>query len=432
MGASKSTPKAGKSTPKAGQAKDLAKGKAPGTHTPLPEDLEPYQGPAQECLLVTVPVHMTNHLGLGISAGNTAVTSNVDNYYSTIAGYLQQGYILNTFYRVPGSASWTGEFGKSEVPFEAIYSRPVGATVTPDESRLLVEKSTMHLQHMRDGILSTSTPIETVADTSDIMNKIIHHSSMGGQLICIEMNGQVVTQGMSAAMSGISTGIGVDVLFEIPNQPTPEKYVYQIINVPIGVTVQMGFAPRPTVHCDWLGTLATYLNQGWKLVEIFLDQSGQWAAGGFSTAASLNSVWFFEKESSRLQDPTPVYKGAVIEYFHKVSAGIGGLTVKTDWSPVITEMGNRGWELACIQQTPEVYLVGIGDVEMKLMMFFQRKIVGGSSLMTVPPPAYPGPPPAYPGSPTSMNPPAQDSATSYPLKQPLETPYPPEKHDPSN
>ena len=411
MGASKSTPIAGQ-----------AKGKAPGAHTPLPEDVEPYQGSPLECLLVTVPVHMSSHFVSGFSAGKTAVTSNVDNYYPTIAGYLQQGYTLNTFYRVPGSSSMAG-FGAAQVPFEALYSRPVGVTVTPDGSRLLVEKSTMHLQHMRGGILSTSTPIGTVADTSDIMNKIIHHSSMGGRLICVEINGQVVTQGMSAAMSGISTGIGVDVLFEIPNQPTPAKYVYQIINVPIGVTVKVGFAPRPTVHCDWLGTLASYLNQGWKLVEIFLDQSQQRAAGGFSTAASLNSVWFFEKESSRLQDPTPVYQGAVIEYFHKVSMGFGGTSVKTDWSPVITEMGNRGWELACIQETPEAYQVGFGKVEMKLMMFFQRKIVGGSSMMMAPPPAYPGPP-------TSMNPPG--SAASYPSKQPSETPYHPEKHDPSN
>ncbi len=408
MGATKSTPAAGE-----------VKTKATGAHTPLPEDVQPYQGSPLDCLLVTIPVQMSSHFVSGVSAGNTAVTSNVDTYYPTIAGYLQQGYTLNTFYRVPGSSSMAG-FGQAKVPFEALYSRPVGVTASQDGSRLLVEKSTMHLQHFRGGILSTSMPLGTVADTSDIMNKILHHSSMGGRLICVEINGQVVTQGMSAAMSGISQGIGVDVLFEIPNQPMSAKYMYQVINVPIGVTVKMGLAPQATVHCDWLGTLAMHLNQGWKLVEIFLDQSQQ-QAGGFSTAASMNSVWFFEKEASRLQDPTPVHQGAVIEYFHKVSMGFGGTSVKTDWSPVIVEMGRRGWELACIQETPEARQIGFGKVEMKLIMFFQRKIVAGGEMVS---------PPPYPGPSAAANPPGQSSAAPYPPGQASEASYPPEKQAP--
>jgi hypothetical protein len=393
--------------------------KATGAHSPLPEDVQPYQGSPLECLLVSIPVQMKSHLVSGLSAGRTAMTSNVDAYYPTIAGYLQQGYNLNTFYRVPGSSSVSG-FGNAQIPFEALYSRPVGEMASQHGCRLLVEKSTMHLQHFRGGILSTSLPLGTVADTSDIMNKIIHHSSMGGRLICVEINLQVVTQGMSAAMSGISQGIGVDVLFEIPNEPTPAKYVYQVINVPIGVTVKMGFAPRPTVHCDWLGTLATYLNQGWKLVEIFFDQSQQ-RAGGFSTATSMNSVWFFEKECSRVQDPTPIYQGAVIEYFHKVSMGFAGTSVKTDWGPVIVEMGRRGWELACIQETPEVYQTSFGKIEMKLIMFFQRKIIGGVAMA----------PPPYPGLPSAAIPPAQSSEAPYPPGQPAEvSSNPPEKQGP--
>mgnify|MGYP002804050241 FL=1 len=405
MGASKSTPVAGSRM-----------SKVAGAHSPLPEDVEPYQGSPLECLLITVPVKMSSHFVSGTTAGKTAVTSNVDAYYPTLASYLQQGYNLNTFYRVPGSSSLAG-FGAAQVPFEALYSRPIGVMTSQSGCRLLVEKSTMHLQRCGGGILSISTPLGTVADTSDIMNKIVHHSSMGGRLICVEINGHAVTQGMSAAMSGISHGIGVDVLFEIPDQPTPAKYVYQVINVPIGVTVKMGFTPRPTVHCDWLGTLAMYLNQGWKLVEIFLDQSQQRAGGGFSTAASMNSIWFFEKESSRLQDPTPIYQGAVIEYFHKVSVGFTGTSVKTDWSSVIVEMGQRGWELACIQETPEAYQTGFGKMEMKLIMFFQRKIVGGGAVMAAPP---------YPGA----SPPGQSVAASYPAGQLAEVPSPPEKQDP--
>ena len=413
MGAGKSKPKSGdvnvKSTPEAGKVKI----KSTGEHTPFPEDVQPYEGPPLECLLVTVPVQMSSHFTTGVRAGNTAATSNIDAYYPTIAGYLQQGYSLNTFYRVPGLSSMSG-FGQVQLPFEAVYSKPVGAIPNPEGTRLLVEKSTMHLQQFHGGILSTTTPMGTVANTSDIMNKIIHHTSMGGKLICLEINGQVVTQGMSAAMSGISHGIGVDVLFEVPNQPMPAKYVYQVINVPIGFTVKVGFKPQPTVHCDWLGTLAMYLNQGWKLVEIFLDQSQQ-STGAFSTTGSLNSLWFFEKKSSKLQDPTPVYQGTVIEYMHKVSVGFAGTSLKTDWSQVISEMGQRGWELACIQETPEVYHSGIGKIKMKLIMFFQRKIVGGTGAMA--PPPYPGP--------STINPPDQGSVAPYPSSQPPV--YPPQQ-----
>ena len=372
--------------------------RATGQHSPLPQDTQPYLGPPLEYLVVSVPVQMSSHYVSGWTAGATAVTSNVDAYYPTIAGYLGQGFTLNTFYRVPGVSSVSG-FGSAQVPFEAVFCKPVGVPPSVPESgtRLLVEKSTMHVQQFRGGILNPTAALGTVADTSDIMNKIYQHSSMGGKLICVEINGQVVTQGASAAMAGIGHGIGVDVLFQVPVQPNPVRYVYQVVNIPIGISVQ--FPAKVTVQCDWLGTLSTYLNQGWKLVEIFLDQSQQ-RAGGFSTAASMNSIWFFEKEASKLEDMTPTYQGTVLEYIHKVSMGFGGTKLKTDWSGVISEMGHRGWELACIQETPEVYQAGFGKIEMKLMMFFQRRIIPQPSV--APPPylatltPYPEPPQSVP------------------------------------
>ena len=38
----------------------------------------------------------------------------------------------------------------------------------------------------------------------------------------------------------------------------------------------------------------------------------------FSLSGDHNSVWFFEKESSRMQDQTPVYEGTITEYQHTV------------------------------------------------------------------------------------------------------------------
>ncbi|XP_028392812.1 uncharacterized protein LOC114517323 [Dendronephthya gigantea] len=398
MGANKSTPESGKV-----ESKDA------GDHSPLPEDAQSYQGSSLECLSVSVPVQMTRHFVSGFSAGKTALTSDLDSYYPTITGYFEQGYTLNTFYRVPGVVVQAG-FRQMQIPFEALYSRPVGITSCEDSKQLLIEKSTINVQ--QSGIGIQSRPHETVANSSVIMNKIMQHSSVGGRLICVEVNGLVTTQGI------FERGVGVDVFFEIPSQPTPAKYVYQAINVPISYTLKRGFRPKPTLDCDWLGTLATYLNQGWKLVEIILDRFEQ-QNGAFTMSASINSVWIFEKESHKLQDPTPVFEGAVLEYFHKVARGLRGISVKSDWTPVIAEMGRRGWELACIQETPEFYRYGFAKFEIKLIMFFQRRIVAGEAMTP------PAPPPPYPGPPSSTNPLDHILTDPSPPDQPAEKLDPP-------
>ena len=163
MGAGKSTPEVVTSSPKGGKVNT----KATGEHTPFPEDVQPYEGPQLDYLMVTVPVQKSFHFSTGITAGHTTRTSNIDAYYPTIAGYLQQGYTLNAFYRVPGTMSLNVYYALGrKFPFEAVYSKPVGAIPNPEGTRLLVEKSTMHLQRLPGGILSTTKPIGTVANTS--------------------------------------------------------------------------------------------------------------------------------------------------------------------------------------------------------------------------------------------------------------------------
>ena len=73
--------------------------------------------------------------------------------------------------------------------------------------------------------------------------------------------------------------MGVDLFFNVPRFPNPPLYSYQCVNVPIGVHVKPGFTNNVQVSCDWMGTMAMYLNTGWKLVEIFLDQSQQQRGG---------------------------------------------------------------------------------------------------------------------------------------------------------
>ena len=70
---------------------------------------------------------------------------------------------------------------------------------------------------------------------------------------------------------------------------------------------------------------------------------------------------------------------------------------------MITEMGNRGWELACMLETPEITKIGLGNVTFKLLFFFQRRIMQGqphAGYSSVPPQGVPGGygPPPPPGA----------------------------------
>ncbi|CAL1542908.1 unnamed protein product [Lymnaea stagnalis] len=38
-------------------------------------------------------------------------------------------------------------------------------------------------------------------------------------------------------------------------------------------------------------------------------------------------------------------------------------------------MGQKGWELACLLETPEVNFSGLATIIMKVLLFFQRKIL---------------------------------------------------------
>ena len=316
-----------------------------------------------------------------LQAGATASSSNVDEHYTMLAGYMEQGFTLNAFYIVPGAGTKAGLMS-TNVAFEAVFCRPVGR-VPPSEPkavRLFVEKSTMYIERCREGYLNFGI----ATDSSDILNKIHHQASLGGRLISIERNGVVIAQGASALMAGVRSGCGVDILFEVPAQPSLVRYVYQAINVPVGLRKT---SRTFKAHCNWLETLSSHLNQGWKLVDVFNDQSCR-KASAFSREASMNAIWFFEKDASKLDNMTPLYEGAILEYFHKVSVGFRGVKVKTDWSTVIIEMGRRGWEFVCIQDTPETTRSGgIATLEVKLIMFFQRKIIGQPN---VAPPPYPG------------------------------------------
>ncbi|KAL8577097.1 hypothetical protein ACOMHN_002176 [Nucella lapillus] len=339
----------------------------------------PYPGPPAQYNFINTNVIIGTHATFSF-ATTPMVTSNVDNYYPVLASQYAQGFRLLSFYQIPGQQKQQGMFSlKVALEYQGIFCRY--PTAPRQESwQLRVEKSTIQLACAFTGIISPGV----VSDTSHLLDSIARNTQAGGRLICIEMTGQQDPGSIGMGMRGLSPLMGVDLFFEVPSTPVPQQYIYSCVSVPITITLTMGLRPTPTVHCDWVGTLAAHLSQGWRLIEVFMDKSQQ--AKAFSNQATMNSMWFFEKPASRMQDPTPVFQGTVVDHQIKIKAQIMGANTTANWEPIIQDMGNKGWELACILETPEVTFSGMATVYMKCKMFFQRPLIPAGG---VPPPAGP-------------------------------------------
>ena len=66
--------------------------------------------------------------------------------------------------------------------------------------------------------------------------------------------------------------MGVDILFNVPKHQNPILYTYQLVNVPVRI-MYLGAGKLVKVDCDWMQHFARHLQQGWKLIDIFWDQS---------------------------------------------------------------------------------------------------------------------------------------------------------------
>lgn len=359
---------AGNDTSQSQQSNQPAQGK----HTPLPVDPYPYPGLRFAFHFVTVDVTTVGQTTLGLVSGKTVVSSDVTSKYGKLSEPYLQGFILETFKAVPGVGK-TG-WNASETPYQGIFSRPHGVPVYHSWQAFVV-KSSIHTVE-RAGLLDQlSGRNNDVSNQSGIISVIAQYCKQGGRLVCVELTGQKESAGVLASIGGKSDVYGCDVFFNMPRHPNPTLYTYQLINVPVKI-MYLGPGKLVKVTCDWMGHFAQHLQRGWKLIDIFWDQ-GKRSHGDFSLSGDHNSVWFFEKEHARMQDSTPVYEGTIIEYQHTVKIGFFETKAKGDWTPMINEMGSRGWELACMLETPEVTKIGLGNITFKLLFFFQRRIMHG-------------------------------------------------------
>ena len=88
-----------------------------------------------------------------------------------------------------------------------------------------------------------------------------------------------------------------------------------------------------------------------------------------------NVLWFFEKENTKINDPTPRYQVTMVEYYVDAKGGFGGIKTNFHLTSLLTEMGNRGWELVAVLDTPQMSTVGFGKVRRGCIIFFQRPLV---------------------------------------------------------
>ncbi|ESO93832.1 hypothetical protein LOTGIDRAFT_228597 [Lottia gigantea] len=331
----------------------------------------PYPGPSPDYRFINLEISNTAKYSFG-GAGQEMMSSNVDSFYPMLSQHYHENFRLLSFYKTP-SQTHSGMFNPTiKVPYQAIYYR---YPYQNEGWRLQIEKSVLEPRRTYNYSFLSSEGHGMVADSSQLIQAISRHSSQGGRLICMEETGQQVAQGFSGGLQGRLPSIGVDVFFDMPTHPNPQIYTYQIISVPM--EVRAGFGGQ-TVFCDWASHLGQFLCQGWRLVEIFVDNS-QVAGRGFSMTAYANTIWFFEKPLSKMNDTTPVYQGTFIDHFVTLHGGFSGVTANCGWEQKILEMASQGWELACILRTPEQRGTGIARAEIKFILFFQRNLVQQSA-----------------------------------------------------
>ena len=177
-------------------------------HSALPVDLVPYAGPMLQYSFMNVSVQMQAHMGFNFAPGTSMVTSNVDNYYPVIAQQYKDGFKMVQFLKIPGSQQMSGIFNPSvKVPYQTVYCRKVMAEEQSTTWQLKIEKSMIFMSQLQSGLLFSSRHQPVTSDLSHLYQLVCQNSDAGGRFICMELTGQATSQGMGAAMSGISPGI---------------------------------------------------------------------------------------------------------------------------------------------------------------------------------------------------------------------------------
>ncbi|XP_063427359.1 uncharacterized protein LOC134710879 [Mytilus trossulus] len=401
---------------------------------PVQPTQPPYNGiPCDyQFLRIDIPFTIQMNLSFLSNPNMQMATSDPNAYIPHLIQMYDLGYRLLSFKLTQGSIRSSGVMSMTSTTTrraQAIF-RKNEPKFQPDERfSLQVIKSSIESGTFLTGVHSMSqSSSQTQTQTQHLFKMINDYAYKGCRLRCIEITGcyrppkdlnmygpqtMGVGSGMAYGQGHLNSKsriYGVDLFFEIPQHPSPELYQYQA--VPLKLTAQlnlkMGFGTIKEnwgLQLDWQEVMNQYLGTGWRLIEVFNDMSadtsiGMTGFGSSSTTSILNIIFIFEKSQSHLNDNTPMYEGTMVEYqaSWSVSAGIGTSTmvIDTNWDNVIGNMGNQGWELITILQTPatttKTQFMGAFTRTNLMWMFFQRQIVSAS----LPPIGFDPPAPVLP------------------------------------
>lgn len=375
----------------------------PSFNSPFsPQRERAYHGPPLEYHFVDLQVTVRPQ-GDGYSR-TVSLSSEDDGHYLHLEQPYTRGYHMMHFTKIPGGIQRTGQLNASVlIDFQGVFCRnPASHTgclsgsaaqlrsgsrestcMQSAVTELRLEKAWMQANRVQGGLLSRS--VHHIIDVSHVEESINRAAQGGERLLCVAATGQEDCRQNADANGNITTVMRVDLFYEISARLTSEQYSYTIAHVPskVNYTSQVMFRPVPHVQCDWRGTLTQHLSRGWRLVDIYIDiptvsQFFDPKSQDFSPT-TMNALWFFEKPVSRLEDDTPCFEGKVIEHAVKVKSHTHGSSAVAGWESVIQDMGRRGWELACIVETHAMECIGLTEVLLKSLLFFQRPIVSGQS-----------------------------------------------------
>ena len=175
----------------------------------LPVDQVPYQGHVLQYAFSNISTEMKGHFGFNFSAGQSMVTSNIDEYYPHLAENYNDGFKLVQFLRIPFTQSQAGMFSMSiRVPYQAVYCKKYVEQPQTNSWQLKIEKSLIYMHRLGGGMLFSlrqgcAPPTSDLTHMYDIIQR---NSAAGGRFVCMEQTGMVQSQGMNMAMSGVSPG----------------------------------------------------------------------------------------------------------------------------------------------------------------------------------------------------------------------------------
>ncbi|OWF50409.1 uncharacterized protein LOC110450491 [Mizuhopecten yessoensis] len=364
-----------------------------------------YAGPPVTYNIVNIDVPHEAQTGLAFGPQVEFKTLTGSIYLPALTNMYDLGFRMSTFNVSPGSMTASGFVSlkmETKLKTQGIFHK-----VSDEEKgkwKLCMEKSCLPQQVFATGLLQIGGTV--TSQPTHIFQTIEKLSVDGGRLISIEVTGgsfsgasaaPAATMGMGAQPSmslyghSPNTLLCVDIFYDMPTTPGGEKYTYQIVPAQMSAvlkTMTGAIGGSWSVTFDWANIVGPYLSQGWKLVEVFLDQNNKSFSDRAFMASKITSevgaMFIFEKPLSKINDNTPVYEAKMVEYKapgKMKMTGIGKTTIEVNanWDSVIAQEGQNGWEIVRILQTPATIfkqsLSMTPEFGWMHFIYFQRKIM---------------------------------------------------------